>query len=100
MDLGPSDPSLLHLQSTYRSPRTWRGQVYETLCVRRRRSVVDQTVQYHPRMIPYLRSNGFYRISCETFFSLDWTLITTFVERWHPETHTFHMQCGECTITL
>ena len=32
--------------------------------------------------------------------SLDWHLITTFVERWRPETHTFHLPQEKCTITL
>ena len=34
------------------------------------------------------------------FISLDWHLITVFVERWHPETHTFYLPLGECTISV
>lgn len=31
---------------------------------------------------------------------MDWCLISAFVERWHPETSSFHFAWGEMTVTL
>ncbi|MBA0680966.1 hypothetical protein Goari_012634, partial [Gossypium aridum] len=71
---------------------------------------VDQVLQCFIRNLPgpptplienYLREASFWHVAnigrgCK----LDPKLISVFVERWRPETHTFHLPCGECTITL
>ncbi|MFQ6646274.1 hypothetical protein Gotur_018897 [Gossypium turneri] len=49
----------------------------------------------------YLRETGFLNVAnigqgCK----LDLKPISSFIERMRPEMHTFHLPCGECTITL
>ncbi|MFQ6634637.1 hypothetical protein Gotur_010131, partial [Gossypium turneri] len=41
-------------------------------------------------------ARGHYRLEVQ----LDPKLISVFIERWGLETNTFHLPCGECTITL
>ncbi|RYR28736.1 hypothetical protein Ahy_B01g052898 [Arachis hypogaea] len=56
----------------------------------------------HDRIIPYLERAGLYhlaRLNSEWFW-LDEPLVSAFVERWRPETHTFHLPFRECTVTL
>ncbi|KAD4384750.1 hypothetical protein E3N88_24918 [Mikania micrantha] len=51
-------------------------------------------------VLQYIRLAGFSGvIDCETQ-RLDSALISSPVERWRPETHTFHMPFGEVTVTL
>ena len=53
-----------------------------------------------PRIRPYVICAGFYCIYRLGHIIIDWPLITCLVERWRPETHTFHVPVGEMTITL
>ncbi|XP_070045151.1 protein MAIN-LIKE 2-like [Nicotiana tomentosiformis] len=43
---------------------------------------------------------GFYRIIEIGGLQFDWALITTMIERWRPEMHTFHLPISKATIVL
>ncbi|MBA0618743.1 hypothetical protein Godav_028041 [Gossypium davidsonii] len=80
------------------------------ISINQMKMLVDRVLQCFIRNLPspplplienYLREAGFWHVAnigrgCK----LDPKLISAFVERWTPETHTFHLPCGECTITL
>ncbi|QHO49067.1 uncharacterized protein DS421_1g10740 [Arachis hypogaea] len=51
-------------------------------------------------IVPYLREDGFGDTVPLRDFVFDNSLIMAFMERWRPETHTFHLPWGGATITL
>ena len=53
-----------------------------------------------PRIRPYVIRAGFYGIYRLGHIIIDWPLITCLVERWRPETHTFHVPVEEMMIKL
>ena len=61
---------------------------------KRRLIVVDDRVI---DIVKRVGLEGLYRTPCR---EIDHNLITAFVERWRPETHTFHLPYGETMITL
>ena len=51
-------------------------------------------------MLDYLRYLRFYGVFRIGRIQMNVDLITTLLERWHPETHTVHLPFGKVTITL
>ncbi|QHO19535.1 uncharacterized protein DS421_11g329840 [Arachis hypogaea] len=49
---------------------------------------------------PYLRRAKFEYVAYMVEFEHDWSLTSALIGRWRPESHTFHLLCGEMTITL
>ncbi|RYR30870.1 hypothetical protein Ahy_B01g055645 [Arachis hypogaea] len=62
----------------------------------------QQNMSLHDRIIPYLETADLYHLARlnSQWFWVDEPLLSAFIERWRPETHTFHMPFEECTITL
>ncbi|QHN83237.1 uncharacterized protein DS421_20g702990 [Arachis hypogaea] len=56
---------------------------------------VSHTLALLDVIVPYLRKAGFGDTVRLRDFIFDNSLITAFMERWHPETHTFHLPWGD-----
>jgi hypothetical protein len=55
------------------------------------------------RYAPYLARAGFLPLARAInagLPDLDAPLLTAFVDRWRPETHSFHLPCGEMSVLL
>lgn len=47
-----------------------------------------------------METSGFTNVAKLKDIVIDTSFIYALLERWRPETHTFHFPTGECTITL
>uniref|UniRef100_K3ZZK0 Aminotransferase-like plant mobile domain-containing protein n=1 Tax=Setaria italica TaxID=4555 RepID=K3ZZK0_SETIT len=67
------------------------------------RARVHSPLRWDERYAQYLQRAGFLDIAVQVVGGLppmDGPLLTAMVDRWCPETHTFHMPFGEMTITM
>uniref|UniRef100_A0A7N2RFD4 Aminotransferase-like plant mobile domain-containing protein n=1 Tax=Quercus lobata TaxID=97700 RepID=A0A7N2RFD4_QUELO len=98
---GPIDDSVLTQQATHRSEAIWNGRDPGSITCRSRSSEFSK----QPPMVDDRVRNIITTVGLEGLLwvpgrEIDNGLITALVERWRPETHTFHMPHGEVTITL
>ncbi|RVW42730.1 Serine/threonine-protein phosphatase 7 long form-like [Vitis vinifera] len=94
-----------HIASTYRNME-YRGHSFDPdpldtfVLVLQDRHRFMREWEMDSRLRPYIIQSGFYGVYRIGHITLDWGLITSLVERWRPETYTFHLPVGEMTITL
>jgi len=54
----------------------------------------------HPFILTFVVASGLSPLCDILYEYIDLGLVLGFMERWHPETNTFHLPIGEMTITL
>ncbi|KAH1209600.1 Serine/threonine-protein phosphatase 7 long form [Glycine max] len=97
---GPIDGEVLWMQPKHVSEHVWNGKPDRKLHIRRAVPTYQGEEQIPEEIVPLLRQCGFYWIMKMGYLKINAALISAFIERWRPETHTFHLRCGEATITL
>ncbi|XP_030973682.1 serine/threonine-protein phosphatase 7 long form homolog isoform X1 [Quercus lobata] len=97
---GPRQRSVLTRQPYHRSEAIWNGEDPGPLVCRGRIKEMANVQMQDNRVIDIiklLRLEGLFRAPSR---EIDHCLISALVERWRPETHTFHLPHGEMSITL
>ena len=102
---GPLNASVLFLDKNHRAFEVFKNPTAydEPLNIRRSDRTFWQHMKENPvsgRVEGLIHAAGFSGILQIGYKYVDHALITALVERWRPETHTFHLPFGETTVTL
>ncbi|XP_035830829.1 serine/threonine-protein phosphatase 7 long form homolog [Helianthus annuus] len=102
---GPINASVLFLDKNHRAFEVFKNPTaYDVpLNIRRSNRTFWQHMKENPvsgRVEGLIHAAGFSGILQIGYKYVDHALITALVERWRPETHTFHLPFGETTVTL
>ncbi|KAL8093983.1 hypothetical protein AgCh_035750 [Apium graveolens] len=106
IDPGPIDGGLLTQQNRHRSQLVWGGTGSDDhLRLRSNFKTYWDCVQANPLPQPQpiqdaITEAGFMGVLLAGIMRHDVGLISAFLDRWRPETHTFHLRFGEATVTL
>lgn len=79
----------------------WNQPIDKALVVRRwDKRFWSYNENSHDRIKLFLDVIGFGSVAKAGYYILDHSLIMALIERWRPETHTFHFSCSEAIVTL
>ncbi|KAL0006209.1 hypothetical protein SO802_013770 [Lithocarpus litseifolius] len=101
---GPSIWDVLTRQDVHCSSLLWDAPLADErvpgvlTCRRREKGLFEAGLD--PRIAAYIKDVGLDGLLRVPNIDVDHALITALVERWRPETHSFHLPHGEMTITL
>ena len=96
----PRDISLLRLQHEHITYDLWEGRERVLrprragVCILNNQDILD------PRVVNLIQRTGFGHALYIPDMDVNHFLISSLLERWRSETHTFHFPHGETTVTL
>ncbi|KAL5142916.1 Protein MAIN-LIKE 1 [Glycine soja] len=97
---GPSDPSMLTAYADHVACSVWTGEERPELKLSSHGRKVHSLGRPVPAIEGLIVGTGLSPLIACSIDTGDWGLLSTFVERWHRETSSFHLPVGELTITL
>ena len=80
------------MQAKHVSEHVWNGEENRKLHIRRVVPTYQGKEEIPKEIISLLRQSGFYWIMKMGYLKINASLMTVLIERWRPETHTFHMR--------
>ncbi|XP_028064222.1 protein MAIN-LIKE 1-like [Camellia sinensis] len=101
---GPNDPSILRSFNSHVAAAIWHGEERGPLKCHNHSSKILAwpwwLVENNTRFKAIIEQSGLSQLARCTYRFVNKLLVSCFVERWQPETNTFHMTVGEMTLTL
>ncbi|KAG5535793.1 hypothetical protein RHGRI_023533 [Rhododendron griersonianum] len=100
--VGPEDPSLLKDFMNHVAADIWNGRERQLLKIynHSRYLKIWELPTTNRRFMAKVTSSGLFPLAQISYRYCNKVLVSAFVERWHPETNSFHFRFGEMTITL